>query len=164
MAAEFEEASQSVISTIEDFIQKYHRHLEDCRIACAMRTDQQDEFAKTIKVPPAVAAITEYDILIWVDKLRWEARGQDYRDAIIDHELCHIGLSAGGGYKIKQHDFGDFTGVIERHGLWNLALKDAFLDLAQPRLPGMEGEVEISAAGRVVAMTAEQLAKLAEAT
>jgi hypothetical protein len=165
MPAEFGEAPHSVISTAEDMIARFRPILRSAKIAFVFRTDDQPgefERAKTQKVSLALQTLVDYEILIWIDQNFWEASSTKVREALILHELYHIGLSTSGGWAIKKHDFGDFAEVVERYGYWNAELSNS-LNNPQPKLPGVEDPIFHVADGKVVTVKGEQLDHLADA-
>jgi hypothetical protein len=55
---------------------------------------------------------------------RWAGLTDGQRQALVDHELCHfaVGEDEDTGAAIlwiRGHDVEEFTGVVERHGLWS---------------------------------------------
>lgn len=71
------------------------------------------------------------DFLVLIDRNLWAGYGPEEKLALIDHEISHAKyeteddgetpkLTKDGLYRwaIRGHDFEDFTGVIERNGLW----------------------------------------------
>lgn len=48
----------------------------------------------------------------------WEHLTPAQRRALVDHELCHLGVDEDGNSSIVSHDVEEFGAVLERHGLW----------------------------------------------
>lgn len=53
----------------------------------------------------------------------WENLSADQKEALVDHELCHFGITEDGRRFILPHDLEEFAAIVERHGLWNPAVK-----------------------------------------
>ncbi len=48
----------------------------------------------------------------------WVNLSDARKRALVDHELCHCGLTEKGGLTIWPHDVEEFRAIIDRHGLW----------------------------------------------
>lgn len=48
----------------------------------------------------------------------WEGATRAERAAVVDHELCHFGVTDEGDLEIRGHDLEEFDAVVRRHGLW----------------------------------------------
>lgn len=54
----------------------------------------------------------------------WEVLTVDQRTALVDHELCHLGVEIPDGADkdlklvVRGHDLEEFAAVVARHGLW----------------------------------------------
>jgi hypothetical protein len=162
----FSEAPQSVIHVAEELIKKYHGILGEARIAFVFRSEEQELNGRVIlaqvsKVPEKMQPYMEFDYVVWVAENRWINMPDKQREALIDHELCHMGMSSTGGWKIKPHNIQEFREILDRYGAWN---DDLFFNLQpvmqlQPMIPGTE--VTISSNGRVATISGENLEKLA---
>jgi hypothetical protein len=74
-----------------------------------------------------------------MDRTYWNGATVEQRNALVDHELCHVQLTDGDHlvYFIG-HDIEEFADVVKRHGEWNSdirRMKDVF---EQKYLPGLE--------------------------
>lgn len=50
----------------------------------------------------------------------WSKATDEEREALVDHELSHFDIDPeNGALRIRGHDIEEFTGVVERHGLWS---------------------------------------------
>lgn len=56
-------------------------------------------------------------VLVW--NHAWQAMSQPQRNALIDHELCHIREDDNGGLVLIGHDLEEFTDIVKRHGQWS---------------------------------------------
>jgi hypothetical protein len=121
------EAPQSVIHIAQELIEKYHPWLKEANIGFICRDKAAKSkglyvFAQASKVPDKLKVVLDYDFLVWVSLEDWEDMVSETKEALIDHELSHC---AGHPYawRIRGHDFEDFTHIIARHGYWTPALK-----------------------------------------
>lgn len=49
----------------------------------------------------------------------WKLLTPEQREALVDHELCHMGYDdEKDTIKIIPHDVEEFSGVVQRHGVW----------------------------------------------
>jgi hypothetical protein len=72
----------------------------------------------------------------------WESLEGDLQRAVVDHELCHLGVeSTKEGYRrvLKPHDVEEFQAIIDRHGPYTEALKKV-LKVAVTGQPELEVE------------------------
>lgn len=165
------EAPQSVIHTAEMLIDKYHPWLRDARIAFVMRSEAQKQggfliHGQTSKVPDKFQAYLDYDYLIWLAEDSYMANSSDWREALIDHELCHCKYGAN-GWTLRKHDLNDFSIIIARHGFWSDDLQrasHAAETYRQEVLPFRDdGSVTVTGGGRVVTVTPQQLERISAA-
>jgi hypothetical protein len=159
MAETFIGAPLSVLHCAQALIRQYHLALEPARIAFVMRSEELRTngtlvIARTTRVPEAMATIgAEYDFLTWIDLRTWDMATETRRQAIIDHELCHMALSSTGTWTIRPHDIGEFKDILDRYGAWNRDLQHYLGAVMLPGLPG------IGSSGSVATLTGEQLEK-----
>lgn len=53
----------------------------------------------------------------------WDAATAEEREALVDHELCHMRVDDEGVMSIVGHDVEEFAAVAARHGAWSLGLQ-----------------------------------------
>jgi hypothetical protein len=161
---EWEEASQEVIHIAEGLIRKHHRHIEmlHANICFVFRKDAQKNKGHTVlghceKISEKMRVFQDYHFLIWLSKADWERMTSEQREALIDHELCHIRLS-GGGLTVVGHDFEEFYEIIQRHGFWDQRLKRIDRELVEHQMSlGLKLDEAFS---RVGTLNKEQLAQM----
>jgi hypothetical protein len=171
------EAPQSVIHTAEVIIRQYHPHLKDAHIAFVMRSEGQKRgqrmiIGNTCKVPDKMQPFLEYDFLVWLSELDYKDMSDATREALIDHELCHMKKNFDDDtWTLREHDVQEFAVVISRRGLWTEDLRrvDAAINMYQQEtFPELMSNalVEMGATrkGNVVTITGEQLDKMTKAT
>lgn len=163
----FTEASSEVIHLAEDLIRKYHPRLEDARIAIAFQDEATKkngrlELANTSKVQPKSQPFMEYDFLVVVAEDEWTDLSSNAREALIDHELSHMGGNSSDGWKIRHHDIEEFREVLERHGAWNAGLSEDLRSIMQPGLPGTVDDHAEHDKGTVGTLTGRQLGLLSK--
>lgn len=123
----WEEASPTVMSTAQYLIQNYHPDLGEANILFMFRSEPamvagRVAYAKTQKVSPQMRTLLDdAHFIIWVVKEAWEAKPEEWRQALLDHELQHCGMDDDGPF-LRPHDIEEFQIIIERHGLWNVDL------------------------------------------
>lgn len=115
---------------MEELIRTVHPSLEGARILLVWRKEPRKRRGKQImaqisKTNPTNRLLcapwfeTEYpDLVIEISIVHWIELKDEQRIALIDHELCHVGLGSNGSYQIIDHDWQEFRAVVERHGCW----------------------------------------------
>lgn len=173
MTVKWTEATTEVIDRAYSIIKHFHPELlaEEITIAFVMRSEAQHSqtrtvLAQTSKVPDKFRPYVDYDILIWIAEDEYSEMDDNRRDALIDHELCHIGVTGDGKIYMRSHDFEEFQEIIERRGAWTLALHKAFqyVQLAMPILKSDKPKLEVKALGDAeISIDAESIEVLEEA-
>jgi hypothetical protein len=133
--AEWYEAPD-VEALAKQLIEKYHRHLRPARIKYLYRegkwsSNKRTTWAKAYKVSERDNFLHGYDFLIVVNREVWFTLDQKAREALIDHELSHCGISDN-GWCIWGHDLEDFAAVVRRHGAWSEDVR-RYLEAAERR-------------------------------
>lgn len=106
-----------------------HAHLSEADIACVFRSEPAKsggkENAATIrKAGDRDRLLHGKDLVLEVAKPIWDGMTEAQREALVDHELCHVaeaGADEDTGrmkWAIVAHDVEEFAAVIERRGLW----------------------------------------------
>lgn len=126
-------------------IKAYRPKLEHLKICYMFRPEASISGDKTvagrcIRVDDRHWAIHHYDFLIEIALDVWSQANDDFKRALMDHELGHIGmeLTEEGGpirdestgrlkVRCKMHDIEEFEDVLERHGAYHKKLRE-FLD------------------------------------
>lgn len=150
MDTPFKEAPE-VQYIAEQLIEKYpeqHEHLKDLftknLIQFFFRSDDPDWAGKCKKCTKFEQEITGKIIFIFINQSWWDrTRSSAQQDALVDHELCHIGRKDDAkeyfkdtdtfgrwnpadnpdSWYIIEHDVEEFAGVVERHGLWERGIE-----------------------------------------
>ncbi len=135
----------------ERLIEAHHPHLKNKRIAYLLREKKQPRtlrrrmstrakkgpragkkqlMARTslfnAKAKWAAESMMEGaspDFVIEIREEAWDRLSLEQQEALIDHELSHMGVDDEGCY-MKHHDVAEFKAVIERHGLWDRDLEE----------------------------------------
>lgn len=163
MTVKWSEAPKTAIDITKELVEKYHPQLQDARIGLVMRSEAatsqgREVLAKISKIDKKTQALMEaagaepVDLLIWIAEDVWMQMGNEQRQALIDHELCHVQIGEN-GYKLVGHDFEEFKVILERYGLWNYALLDAQPSMQQAMLP-----FEFDGHGSVVSVSPDVMA------
>ena len=124
MATEWYQVGDTVTRLCNDLIHNHHRHLLDAKIGLVFRSEGGTSNGKHVlgKAQKAnqmfnALAGEEYDFIIWLSRIDWEALSPQARRALLDHELCHC-VESDGNWSIVGHDIEEFNCIIERHGFW----------------------------------------------
>lgn len=139
MAAEWREAPQYIISMARGIIRQHYPDLLEARVAFIMRSEASKSngmvtIGKAKKVSAELQLHIPFDFVIWIASDEWLKLSPGQREALIDHQLCHLQWIDNVA-KIKGHDFdGEFVEIIERHGLW-WPRSDALAIAVQAALP-----------------------------
>lgn len=139
MAIEWREAPQYVLDVANRLIDQHHESLRDARIAFIMRSEASKSnglvtLGRAKKVSDELQLHVPYDFIIWLASDEFVRLSAAQREALIDHQLCHLQWIDDVA-KIRGHDFdGEFVEIIMRHGLW-WPRSDALAVAVQSALP-----------------------------
>lgn len=116
-AAEVEEIARKLIA-------EHHPHLASAKIAYLMADKLppvrgRPRGGMAAKASERERALHGYDFVITINREVWRELTPAQREALVDHELSHCGLSVTGCWTILPHDLEEFAGVVKRHGLWS---------------------------------------------
>lgn len=120
-----------------------HDHLAEARIIYLFRAGDWKSKGKVTlgqagKVPEQWQYLTGHDLVVIINGDAWPALTDRQKVALVDHELCHFekGIDAAGDPKwcLVSHDVEEFTGVIQRHGLWTPDVEQFVSEAQQLRL------------------------------
>jgi len=122
-------------------IAKHYPLLKEISIAYLFRdevsiTNGKAIAGRMIKCDDRSKALHGKDVIIEIAYPIWEDATTNFREALMDHELMHIGLKVDGQGQIEKfdngspkiyarmHDVEEFNEVLERHKQWNTQLRD----------------------------------------
>ncbi len=143
VAEEVQEIAAGLINGIHD-------RLAEARIIYLFRSGDWKSKGKVVlgkasKVPEQWQYLTGLDLVVTINKVAWPALSARQRVALVDHELCHFekDVDDGGDPKwlLVGHDVEEFTGVIQRHGLWSRDVENFVSEARQLRL--FEGSLSV---------------------
>jgi len=148
MSATWSEASSEVVARAGRLIKEHHLQLNEngVRIGFIFRSEAASSRGRTIlgdisKIGDKLRPVLDYDFIVWISEDDYTGLDEQRRDALIDHQLCHIALSDSGGWTVRGHDIEEFNKIIERYGAWNADLYASQLSfaegMAQMSLPGL---------------------------
>lgn len=134
-------------------LRRHHPHLENARLVVLSGPLGHAEGCKTLgraRRPKATErALLEAlgaeppAYVIEVDAEQWAIADMEQKQALLDHELCHMaGREIGedgamGDWKLRGHDLEEFLPVLQRHGPWRPMLRDFCKVARQLDLPGL---------------------------
>lgn len=169
--ADFELAPDVEI-VAQKVIAEHHKSLAELKIAYLFRegnwsSQNRETWAKIFKVSDRDKLLNNYDYILVVNVEVWWRIDAPIREALIDHELSHIGMDDNGAWKMFGHDLEDFVAVVRRRGPWTeearLYLKAAeahekgdefkqitLFDNQEEAAAGKDEEGELSGVGHVV--------------
>lgn len=122
-------------------IKAHHPSLEAVRIAYVFRDQAPVSNGKTVagmtyRCDDRNFALHHFDFVIEIAKDVWQDATNDFRRALMDHELCHPRLvldedgrpirdEKTGRLKvgINKHDVEEFDAILERHGAYHSDLR-----------------------------------------
>jgi hypothetical protein len=156
---DWDEASPEVIHIAEKLIRDYHPYLKPLNLCFVFRKEPQRNkghqvLGQVSKVPDKYKPFMEFDFMIWLARDAFEMMDSRSREAIIDHELCHIQLRSG-SYTLVGHDFEEFYEIIQRHGFWDQRLQRIDRELMEHQM--VLGEAGMQLLGRVGTIKPEQI-------
>lgn len=139
-------------------INKHHDHLAGQRIEYVFRSTASKSNGKVVlgkarKVtglnaylaqpePDEVPVDADVDFfVIEFAEDEWAKLDTDQREALVDHELCHLQVEWDDEteeitLKLRPHDLEEFNEIVRRHGLWRDDVRE-FAETIQPTLPGL---------------------------
>lgn len=121
---------------LRKYVDEHHPHLKDATFAMAWRSALKADKDGIIMLGKAKKAsdldrdLAAYDLLIILNREHWEIFDRAQREALIDHELCHLRVAKDKEgelrtdergrpvYRMRKHDVEEFTEVIDRHGVY----------------------------------------------
>ena len=138
LVAPDDEEGRPIYAMVRRLIERHHEHLTNARIAVAWNLTWQPDvdgrctLGKAKKASDLDRELAPYDCVIM---LRHEFFASSevtdaQREALIDHELCHLEVELDGHgepkldtkgrtvYRIRRHDLEEFSAVVARHGMW----------------------------------------------
>ena len=106
-------------------------HIPDYRMGYFLQVGKKPEgkgglhvLAKAVKAPTLWRDAGEYDAVVWANQMAWEHLTERQRDALITHELCHIGQrNEQGNLVMLEHDIEEFAWVVRTYGQWHSGLE-----------------------------------------
>jgi hypothetical protein len=134
-APAFEEAIQEVKDLAKQVMGKYHPDLINVRVMYLFSLKARRSKGKIvlawIQRPNKLLQYLsgEVDYFLFIDKKAWEIAKPEEREALLDHEFCHAVVDedkeGNPVFKLRDHDFHEFTDIVERWGGWTQDLSAA---------------------------------------
>lgn len=75
--------------------------------------------AQCQKASPVWRDVAHVDVVIWVWAEWWQRFSPRQREAVVMHEMCHVGRTEKGGVKLRKHDVEEFSAVVATYGIWD---------------------------------------------
>jgi len=125
MSATWSEASSEVVSRAIRLLKEYHPALgsSEVNIGFLFRSEPSYSKGKPVwgqcaKVSDKLRPFLASDFIIWLAEDEYARLDDTRRDALIDHQLCHIAVNDNGGWRLRAHDVEEFNVILERYGPW----------------------------------------------
>lgn len=105
--------------------------LADIRIGFALQVGKKPEgkggmhvFARAVKAPTLWRDLGDFEVVVWANQLAWEHLTERQREALIAHELNHVGgRNEQGNVVMLEHDIEEFAWVVREYGQWHSGLE-----------------------------------------
>lgn len=142
-----------------------HSYIADAKIALAWRhrvksdKDGVLKLGQCMKNSGAHREFANFDFIILLNKVAWDAFTKEQKLALLDHELCHImpaedkngeHLQDDRGrklFRMRRHDIEEFSEVVRRHGVYKKDLERFAEVIAKKHAqPLFNSETQIAAA------------------
>ncbi len=168
MAVFWSKADPQIIELTKQVIDRYHKHLNSARIGVVMRSEAPSTngnvtLAKCKKVSAELQLHIPYQFIIWIAEDEWQRLSTRQHEALLDHELSHIGWD-GINAHIKGHDVEEFNHILKRWGPWwpdsdgfSIAIQQPLPLPPSPDEPRREGSVGTIDFGKIAREVTEGL-------
>lgn len=127
------ELSDEVKAIIVRLVEREARfgHIADYRLAGVLQVGKKPEgkgglhvLAKAVKAPTLWRDLGQYDVVVWANQMAWQRLSERQREALIAHELSHIGTPNEAGQVVMwEHDIEEFGWVVRTYGQWHSGLE-----------------------------------------
>jgi len=122
-------------------VEKYHERLKVLKIDYEFRDEAQVSNGKVTagrvcRVDDRNRILHDYDCIVEIGKDVWDTASEEFRIAIVDHELSHIQIFMDDDGKVKRddktdrikiymrhHDIEEFSEILERYGAYHADLR-----------------------------------------
>lgn len=80
--------------------------------------------ARAVKAPALWRDLGIFEVVVWANQQAWERLSAKAREALIAHELNHIGgRTEAGNVFLLEHDIEEFAWVVRQYGQWHSGLE-----------------------------------------
>jgi hypothetical protein len=108
-----------------------YSHIADMEVGYALQVGKKPEgkgglhvLARAVKAPTLWASLGEWEVVVWANKLAWDHLSERQREALVAHELSHIGpRGESGKIAMLEHDIEEFAWVVRQYGQWHSGLE-----------------------------------------
>jgi hypothetical protein len=130
--AEYRDAPEDLKTMAAKLISEFHGGLAEAKICYLVRTGEwkkkgKDVFGRAEVVSKKHKHLTGYDFIITIGLRCWNVAEEDFKRALLDHELTHCckdeDKEGNPKYYIQDHSVEDFNAIIRRYGLWDSSLR-----------------------------------------
>ncbi len=152
--SDYLEAGKEVEKLAKRIINEHHPQLRGVMIRYIfsikpLTAKNKELLGKTQKVSGLNAFLATADtdnegeefVVVMLSKQAWEVLDDARKEALLDHELCHVKVKEDTGKPyLVTHDLEEFNQIVERHGAWQSDIVEFLRHAKQPPLPGLAEE------------------------
>jgi hypothetical protein len=142
----YEDATEDVMNVVTRLINSCPEldKVKAAKIKYLMKTGSWSKLGECAKTSGKWRHLTEFDFVVVLHKESWTVLSNHQREALIHHELGHVGF-CDDKWVIVKHDVEEFLTTFKRYGAWSANLQVMRDIVAAPQneggmeLPGGEG-------------------------
>lgn len=112
------EMVKSLIETCPEF-----DHIKSAKIKYLFKIGSWSKVGECSKASGKWRHLTDFDFVVMFHKESWDVFTVEQRNALIHHELSHIGRKDNENWFIIPHDIEEFLATYKRYGAWNGVLQ-----------------------------------------
>lgn len=133
--------NQGLQDAVEVRIAKYYSQLQELKIQAMFREETMMSAGRvvagmTVRPDDRNWLVHQKDVIIEFSEEVWKGASDKFRDALVDHELCHVVIRVDSKGKTERdeetgrikvslahHDIEEFNEVLQRHGAYHAELR-----------------------------------------
>lgn len=136
---------EAVAKRILDRDQRFaHIRAERIRVGFAMQVGKKPEgkggmhvLARAVKAPALWRDLGVFEVVLWANEEAWTHLTDRQHEALISHELCHVGgRNDQGAVQLLEHDIEEFGWIVRTYGQWHQGLEFFAQQLGLGLAPG----------------------------
>lgn len=121
----YDDASEECIEMVKNLIETCPEfdHIKSAKIKYLFKIGTWSKNGECSKASGKWRHLTDFDFVIILHKDTWDNFSIEQRNALIHHELSHIGRKDNENWYIIPHDVEEFLSTYKRYGAWNGTLQ-----------------------------------------